>query len=64
MSIYVNAVIRVKVQFQIWKLIIRNTYKLMTTTVSASIETKLSRMNIELKHEVPRVGIEPTTFSS
>ena len=48
MSIYVNAVIRVKVQFQKWKLIIRNTYKLTTTTVSSSIETKLSRMKIEL----------------
>ena len=49
MSIYVNAAIRVKVQFQKWKLIIRNTYKLTTTTVSASIETKLSHMKIELK---------------
>ena len=48
MSIYVNAAIRVKVQFQKWKLIIRNTYKLTTTTVNASIETKLSRMKIEL----------------
>ena len=64
MSIYVNAAIRVKVQFQKWKLIIRNTYKLTTTAVSASIETKLSRMKIELKLEVPGVGIEPTTFSS
>ena len=64
MSIYVNAAIRIKVQFQKWKLIIRNTYKLTTTTVSASIETKLSHIKIELKHEVPHVGIKPTTFSS
>ena len=64
MSIYINAAIRVKVQFQKWKLIIRNTYKLTTTTVNAFIETKLSHMKIELKHEVPHVAIEPTTFSS
>ena len=31
----------------------------MTKTVTASIETK-----IEFKHEVPRMEIEPTTFSS
>ena len=39
MSIYINAAIRVKVQFQKWKLIIRNTYKLTTTTVSAELQS-------------------------